>query len=174
MKTTIVTAIILLTTRAAWAQRPDFSATCKEQMKQLAYLAGDWQGEARVTTPSGKLTIAQSEHIEWKMDGLVLSIEGTGREQGKVAFQAFALVNYDPIEKRFKMKSFVKEGFATDAYFTVLAPNRFEWGFDIATGGKTRYTIVLDPEKKTWQETGEYSRDRNTWMSFIDLTLTKQ
>ena len=174
MKTAITTAFVLLTTCAAWAQRPDFSAACKQQMSQLAYLAGDWQGEAKITTPSGPLTVTQSEHIEWKMDGLVLSIEGTGREQNKIAFQAFALVNYDPMEKRFKMKSFVKEGFSTDAYFTVLAPNKFEWGFDIATGGKSRYIITLDPEKKTWHETGEYSRDGNTWMSFIELHLTKQ
>lgn len=156
------------------AQRPDFSAKCKEEMKKLSYLAGDWKGEAVIKNQGGQMTVVQTEHIEWKLNGLVLAIEGTGHEQEKISFHAFALVNFDPSDQQFKLKSYVKEGFSTNAYFKVLEENKFEWGFDIPTGGKSRYTMVLDPVKKTWHETGEYSRDGNTWMNFIELNLTKR
>lgn len=166
--------LLLFVSASVYAQRPDVSATCKEEMKKLAYFAGDWKGEAVVRGPDGQRTLQQTEHIEWKLDGLVLAIEGTGRENDAIVFQALAVVNYDVMEKQFKFKSFVKEGFSTNAYFTVLAENKFEWGFDIPSGGKSRYTIMLDPEKKTWYEKGEYSRDGAAWMSFIEMNLTKQ
>ena len=142
-------------------------------MQKLSYLAGDWKGNATVRNPNGTLTLEQSEHIEWKMDGMVLSIEGTGTDQGKVMFKAMAVVNYDPAQQQFKFKSFVKEGFSTDAYFNVVSENKFEWGFDIPSGGKSRYTITLDPNKKSWYEVGEFSRDGSTWMKFIEMNLTK-
>ncbi|MBD2701253.1 hypothetical protein IC229_11440 [Spirosoma sp. BT702] len=76
--------------------------------------------------------------------------------------------------KNFKFRSYVKEGFTTDAYFNVVADNKFEWGFDAPNGaGKTRYVIILDPVKKTWYETGDFSRDGNQWFKFIGLTVKK-
>jgi hypothetical protein len=169
----LIPLLLLAITSHVLAQRPDFSAQCKTEMQKLSYLVGDWKGEATIKNQSGTKTLSQTEHIEWKLDGLVLSIDGTGREQDKITFQAFALVNFDPADQQFKFKSFVREGYSTNAYFKVLEENKFEWGFDIPSGGKSKYTITLDPTKKTWYETGEYSRDGNTWMKFIDLNLTK-
>lgn len=165
--------IILYSTSHAFAQRPDVSARCKEEMSKLSYFVGDWKGEASIRNQSGVTTITQTEHIEWKLDGLVLSIEGIGHEQDKVTFHAMALVNFDVIDQQFKLKSFVKEGFSTNAYFKLLEANKYEWGFDIPTGGKSRYTIALDLEKKTWHEIGEYSRDGSQWFQFIEMNLTK-
>lgn len=164
---------LCLTSLMATAQRPDFSPRCKEEMKKLAFFVGDWKGEARIRNQNGEQVVTQTEHIEWKLDGLVLSIEGTGREKETIAFHAFALVNFDPTDQQFKLKSYVKEGLSTNAYFKILSDNQFEWGFDIPAGGKSRYIITLDPAKKTWQETGEYSRDGSTWMKFIEMNLTK-
>ncbi|WP_460995947.1 hypothetical protein [Spirosoma harenae] len=40
---------------------------------------------------------------------------------------------------KLKFRSYVKEGFTTDAYFEILADNTFEWGFDVPNnGGKTK------------------------------------
>jgi len=166
--------IILHGISQAFAQRPDVSARCKEEMKKLSYFAGDWKGEALVRNQSGQLKLIQTEHIEWKLDGLVLSIEGEGKEQDKIMFQALAVINFDVSDQQFKFKSFVKEGFSTNAYFTILEENKFEWGFDIPSGGKSKYTITLDPAKKTWHEVGEYSRDGSQWYPFIEMNLVKQ
>lgn len=166
--------IILYGISHAFAQRPDVSARCKEEMKKLSYLAGDWKGEAAIRNQSGVTTVTQTEHIEWKLDGLVLSIEGIGRNNGNTMFHAFALINFDVADSQFKLTSYVKEGFSTNAYFTILAENTFEWGFDIPSGGKSKYTITLDPTKKTWHEVGEYSRDGSQWFPFIEMNLVKQ
>lgn len=173
MKVTAIFIILISFQYDLIAQRPDFAPQCKEAMQQLSYLAGDWSGKAIVKNQSGEMVIDQTEHIEWKLDGMVLSIEGTGRQNNEITFHAFALVNFDPFAKQYKFRSYVKEGYTTDAYFKIIEPNKFEWGFDIPTGGKSKYTIVLDPEKKTWHESGEYSRDGNTWMKFIEMNLVK-
>jgi hypothetical protein len=120
------------------------------------------------------LTISQTEHIEWKLNDLVLSIEGVGKQNNEITFHAMAMVNFNPALQQYQLRSYLKEGYSTDAYFKVIAENKFEWGFDIPSGGKSKYVITLDPGKRSWNEIGEYSRDGNTWMQFIELNLTKK
>ncbi|HEX5168988.1 MAG TPA: hypothetical protein VFW11_07425 [Cyclobacteriaceae bacterium] len=157
------------------AQAPDFSALCQEEMKKVAYLSGHWKGEAVYQRGAGSpITVMQEEKVEFKLDGTVLLIEGTGRNANEeIVFNALALLNYHPIDKTFKFKSYLKEGHSTDPYFIILGQNKFEWGFDIHGGGKTKYTITLDPSQQSWNEKGEYSQDGNTWFPFIELKLKK-
>lgn len=172
-KILLVTTLLLLSFLAK-AQRPDHSAVCRQAMSKLASLAGDWEGKATMMTAKGPMEINQTEHIEWRLQDLLLVIEGTGRmPSGEIGFQALAIVNYDPIEQRYGLHSFVKEGNTALAYFSILSPNQFEWGFDVP-GGKSKYTITLDPDGKNWKEIGEFSADGVTWRKFIDLVLIKK
>ncbi|MEQ8424174.1 MAG: hypothetical protein RIA63_05650, partial [Cyclobacteriaceae bacterium] len=116
----MITGLLLAMAFQMNAQRPDFGPQCKEAMKKLSYLTGDWSGKATIRNQGGETVIDQTEHIEWELDGMVLSIEGTGFQNGAVKFHAFALVNYDPFSQQYKFKSYVMEGYATDAYFNVL------------------------------------------------------
>jgi hypothetical protein len=168
--------LLLSLSRLSFAQGPpDYSALCKEEMKKLSYLAGIWKGEAKVRQgPGPELIIAQEEKIEYRLDGTLLAIEGTGRDaHGNIVFNAMGLLNYDAPNKKFKFRSYMKDGRSADAYFTVLEENKYEWGFDIPSGGKSKYTITLDPKEKTWHEKGEYTGDGNNWFTFIDLMLKK-
>jgi len=174
MKNLITVIIAALTSAQLFAQPRDFSEQCKTEMQKLSYFVGDWKGTAVVQTRNGPLTVNQTEHIEWKLDGVLLSIEGTGRESDKITFNALAFINFDPYSQQYKFRSYLKEGYATDAYFKITAENKFEWGFDIPTGGKVKYSIALDPAKKSWYELGEYSQDGNTWMKTIEMNLTKK
>lgn len=170
---TITTLVALVICTQLFAQAPDHSETCKAEMKKLEYLVGNWKGDAVVQTRNGPLTVNQTEKIEWRLDGVVLAIEGTGRQNNEITFNAFAIANYDPYSKQFKFKSYTKEGGSTDAYFKVLADNNFEWGFDTPNGGKVKFVITLDPTKKTWHEVGQYSADGTNWMKTIEMNLTK-
>lgn len=173
MKNLVSLLLLLVSIQVVLAQRPDVSPRCRQEMKKLAYMVGDWKGEASVRSQSGVLKLTQTEHIEFKLDSLVLSIEGIGREGEKISFHAIANINYDAMQQAFTMKSYVKEGFSTNAYFKILEENKFEWGFDIPSGGKSRYTITLNSATKTWYEIGEYSRDGQQWFNFIELKLNK-
>lgn len=168
-----ITLVLIFIAGALIAQPRDFSAQCKAEMKKLDYFVGDWKGTAVVQTPNGPKTVNQTEHIEWKLNGVLLSIEGTGKENDQVTFNAMAFVNYDPANQQYKFRSYLKEGTATDAYFKILEDNKFEWGFEIPAGGKVKYSITLDPVKKTWYELGEYSPDGTRWMKSVEMNLVK-
>ncbi|MDL5049458.1 DUF1579 family protein [Oscillatoria amoena NRMC-F 0135] len=148
----------------------------KQEMQKLAYMAGKWKGEASMRQPNGTLLkVNQEEDIQFKLDDTILVIEGTGRnpEDGKISFNAFAIVSYDQQKKEFKMKSHVMNGGQTDAYFKVLEQNHFEWGFETPQKAKIKYDILLNPSDKSWIEKGDYSTDGNMWYPFIDMKLTK-
>ena len=153
------------------------SDALKQEMQKLSYLAGKWKGEAIAKQRSGPDTkIMQEENIQFKLDNTLLLIEGTGRNPSnasEIVFNALAFVNYDETTKEFNMRSHLKDGSKTDAYFKVLGENHFEWGFDIQNNAKMRYDIKLNPKDKSWYEIGEYSPDDVTWYPFIELKLTK-
>src|SRR5947207_13090632 len=76
------------------AQQPNVTAQ-REAMKKLEFLAGKWSGDASVSRGPGEpMKVVQTENIQFKLDGLVLLLEGTGRnEDGKAVFQALATVS---------------------------------------------------------------------------------
>ncbi len=60
-------------------RKPNIEAQ-RAAMQKLAFLIGDWSGEASVLRGPGQFVdLAQTEHAEFKLDGLILMIEGVGR-----------------------------------------------------------------------------------------------
>ena len=124
--------------------------------------------------PGSEVTINQEEKVEYKLDGTVLLIEGTGKDgAGNIAFNAMGIINYDVNGKQLKFKTYLKDGRSADAYFNITGENSYEWGFDIPGGGKSKYTIAIDPVQKTWNEKGEYSGDGSNWFTFVELKLKR-
>jgi hypothetical protein len=163
----------------AQAQMPDPTAN-KEAMKKLTVWAGKWKGEGSMQMGPGEPKKSSvDEKIEMKLDGTIMVVEGIGKsidpttKQETVVHNAFGVVSYDAASKNYRFKTFTKEGRTADAYFNITGESKYEWGFDVPMGGKTRYTITLDPIKKTWNEIGEFSRDGATWMKFFEMNLVK-
>ena len=60
-------------------RRPDVDEQ-RAAMKKLGFLVGEWSGEASVLRGPGQFVeLAQTESAQFKLDGLVLMIEGVGR-----------------------------------------------------------------------------------------------
>lgn len=152
----------------------------KEAMQKLAGWVGRWQGEGTMQMgPGGPKKSVVDERIELKLDGTILVVEGIGKATDattkleSVVHHAFGIISFDASSKNYRFKSYTKEGRSADSYFNIISDNKYEWGFDIPTGGKTRYTIVLDPAKKSWNEVGEFSRDGTNWLKFFEMNLLK-
>src|SRR5215813_8207184 len=98
--------------------RPDPQAVMAAQRKALARLAfmdGVWRGPAWTILPSGeKHAVTQTERIGPFLDGSVKVIEGRGYDaDGKVAFNAFGTISYDPGKKAYTLHSYA-QGFVGD------------------------------------------------------------
>ncbi len=176
MKLYVTLVFILVQITNTLAQ--DQSHTNREQLTPLRYFIGNWKGTATIRKQDGiTIKVNQEEKVTWQLDSLLLNFEGIGKDPvtNKQAFHAFALVFYNPDTKQLGMKSFTNEGLQTDAYFTVVSENKFEWGFDLKENrGKIKYTITLSPKDKTWFEQGEFSPNGNQWYPFITMNLIKQ
>ena len=118
----------LLLTSALAQQAPDTAAQ-KEAMKKLSFLVGKWEGDASVVTMKGPIKVRQTEMVQYRLDGLVMLIEGTGRDpvKGNVIFNALATVSYDDAAKVYRFRSY-NDGRYLDTELQV-SPQGFGWGY---------------------------------------------
>ncbi|HLH09903.1 MAG TPA: hypothetical protein VKW78_21870 [Terriglobales bacterium] len=91
-------AALLVLTAAAYSQQPP--TTVPQQlaaMKQCGFLEGKWKGDGwMMMGPSERRTFVEIENVEPKLGGLVLQVEGLGRNsEGKTVHEALALLSFD-------------------------------------------------------------------------------
>jgi hypothetical protein len=128
-------------------------AAQRDAMKALAPLNGLWRGPATITRPDGsKITIMHTERIGPMLDGTLTVIEGRGYEaDGRVSFNAFAVVSFDPAAKGYTMRAHA-HGHASDFAFKPTADG-FVW--EIPAGPNVvRYTAVVKDGR--FREVGEF------------------
>lgn len=178
MRSRIVTIVLILTgiavsTSIAFAQAPDTAAQIaaqREGMKTISFMDGVWRGPAWTVMPSGeKHNITQTERIGPFLDGSVKVIEGKGYdEDGKVSFNAFATVSYDPAKKAYNMRSYA-QGRTGDFVVTPTADG-FVW--EIPAGPMTiRYTATI--KNGTWREVGDRIMPGKEPVRFFEMNLKR-
>jgi hypothetical protein len=162
---------------ASYAQPSE--AMGKEKMKIFEAWSGKWKGEGSMQMGPGepkKSTV--EETIEYKLDGMILLVEGLGTSpneagENKVVHHAMAILSFNQQTQQYQFNTFLKDGRSSQAWFKALGNNQYQWGFDTPRG-KTKYTITIDTTANTWQEIGEFATDGNTWMKFFEMNLKKQ
>jgi hypothetical protein len=149
-----------------------------EQVQKFSWMVDDWQGEAwYLGRDQKKIQLEQNEHIQFRLNGAIITMEGTGynkpsgSEEAKIVFQAFGIFTYDMSNSKFVLRAYQGGNFI-DSDLTFNADGSYSWGIDMSYG-KTRYTLHLTPEGK-WNEVGEFSSDGNTWVKNFEMTLSKQ
>ncbi|MGE3178981.1 MAG: hypothetical protein AB7O32_16040 [Vicinamibacterales bacterium] len=141
-------------------------------MAKLDFLSGRWAGEATVTRGPGQtLTIAQSEAIEFKLDGLVLLVEGTGRDaSGGMVFNALATIAFDPGTSGYRIRAY-RDGNYVDAPLTLLERG-FEWGFSTGPVVVTN-RMRLDTDGQ-WIETTDIRMGDGREVRSMEMRLVKR
>lgn len=162
---------VILAATAAAQSEPNVSAQ-KEAMKKLAFLVGTWKGEATAYRPSGPIKVNQTEEVEYRLGGLVLLVQGTGRSPatGEVIFSALATVSYDDSAKVYRFRSH-SDGRFLETELKV-PENGFEWGY---TAGPAKVTFRMKlNEKGEWVETGDYVVGTQAPRKTVELLVKKQ
>lgn len=154
----LILALLLITsalTVSAFGQRPDPETLLKPQrdaMAALSMMDGMWRGQAWALSPTGeKHEVTQTERVGSFLGGSVKVVEGKGYEaDGKVGFNAFATIYFDPAKKTYTMHSYA-QGYVGDFAFKPT-PDGFVW--EIPAGPATlRYTAVI--KDGIWHEVGD-------------------
>lgn len=143
---------------------------------RLAFLAGAWSGPAWYQLPSGgRDTLRQTEHVQLKLRGQVLLVEGIGRRLAggtptDTVFSALATIDWVP-DRGYTMHSYTLEG-RQGTFPLTVSDSGFVWGFEVP-GGRIRYTMRLTAEGE-WLERGEFSRDGERWFPTLEMRLRRQ
>ncbi len=144
-------------------------------MKKLDFLVGKWSGSVKVWRGPGEpLDLNQTEEVQYKLDGLVLLIEGTGRNKtdGKVVFRALATVAYDEDAHAYRFRAY-NDGRYLETDITLPAEGKgFTWGFTFGQF-KTQYKMTLT-ESGEWTELGEVLMGSQPPRKIIDLRVRPQ
>jgi hypothetical protein len=125
-------------------------------MKKLEFLVGEWSGEASVVRGPGQFAeLMQTESAPFKLDGLVLVIEGVGRTKsdGKLALQALGLVSFEDETGTYKMRAFNDGRWLETEVQLADGGNSISWGF--ALGEFKTKTVLRINENGEWTELGE-------------------
>ena len=154
-----------------FSQMPDLEAQ-KTAMKKLAFLAGKWSGDATAQQRGPEpVKIAQTEDIQFRLDGLILLIEGTGRDPvtGKSMFNALGIVNYDDLKKEYRIKAY-NGGRTIEAPFEV-SESGFAWAFKTGPAD-VRNEMKVD-EKGMWIETTTVKIEGRAPFTTVRMSLKK-
>jgi len=158
---------------AAFGQgRPDptLIAAQREAMTRLAMMDGVWRGPAWTILASGeKHSITQTERIGPFLDGSVKVLEGRGYEpDGKVIFNAFGTISYDPGKKGYTLHSYA-QGYVGD-FVLKLTADGYIW--EIPAGQMTiRYTAVI--KDGAWLEVGDRIMPGKEPVRFFEMNLKR-
>jgi len=163
-------AVCTVALHAQAPRGPDIAAQ-KAAMKKLEFLTGKWSGDATIRTPQGERKIRQTEQVEYRLDGLVMLVEGTGRDPatGEVVFNALATIRYDDAAKTYRIHAH-NGGRYLDTELKADT-NAFEWGF---TSGPAKVRNIMKlTESGDWFEYSEVTIGDRPPMRTVEFTVRK-
>jgi hypothetical protein len=153
---------------------PDVEAQ-RAAMKQLSFLIGRWVGEGRILRGPGEtVELNQQEEAQYKLNGLILTIEGIGcsKGDGKTALQALAFVSYDDQSGRYIMRAFNDGRYLETELKLAEDGQGIMWGFvlgEIKTSSMLRIN-----EEGDWTELTEITIGTQPARNYMELRVSRQ
>ncbi|MGY4395616.1 hypothetical protein ACVWZA_000777 [Sphingomonas sp. UYAg733] len=163
--------LALVPITGAVAQSTDSEMLAQEQaaIARLSWMDGIWRGPATTQGPGGEHKVTQTERIGNMLGGTIKVIEGKGfNPDGRVGFNAFAVISYDPAAKAYTFRSYAQGRAGT----FVISPTADGYVWEIPAGGATiRYTATL--AKGVWTEVGDRIVAGQQPQRFFEMVLTR-
>jgi hypothetical protein len=144
-------------------------------MRKLSFLVGKWTGEARILRGVGEsLELVQTEEAEFKLNGLILVIEGTGRNtaDGKAALQALGMISFDDESGTYHMRAY-NDGRSLDTEVKIAENGiGMTWGF--ALGEIKTSSLMRISELGDWTELHEITVGSQPPRRFMEVRVSPQ
>src|SRR5689334_3885928 len=153
---------------------PDIGAQ-RAAMKKLGFLAGKWVGEARLLRGPGEpLVLVQTEEAQFKLNGLILEIEGIGRTKpdNTPVLQALGIISFDDETGTYHMRAFNDGRFLETDVKLHEDGKGLSWGF--ALGSIRTSSVLRINEEGEWTELAEISIDSQPAKKLLELSVKRQ
>jgi hypothetical protein len=152
---------------------PDLNAQ-RAAMQKLAFLIGKWTGEACLLQgPGQSIDLLQTEEAQYKLDGLLLVIEGVGRSKSdnQLILQALAVISFDDESATYQMRAFNDGRFLESELKLLDEPNAISWGF--ALGPLKSNSVLRLNNRGEWTEFAELIVGSAPPKKLIELTVRR-
>jgi hypothetical protein len=146
----------------------------REAMKRLDFLVGKWSGEARLLRgPGGWVEMLQTEEAGYKLEGLILVIEGVGRTKsgGQAVLQAFGIISYDDETGTYWMRAFNDGRFLETEVELLEEGKGLSWGFTL--GEIKTKSVLRITERGEWTEQAEITMGSEPAKKLLELTVRR-
>jgi hypothetical protein len=143
-------------------------------MKKLQFLVGEWSGEASALRGPGQFVdLVQTESAQFKLDGLVLVIEGVGRAKAdrKTALQALGFITFDDDVGTYRMRAFNDGRWLETEVKLADGENSISWGFVLGEFKTT--TVLCVNDKGEWTELGQLVIGERPPQKMMDLRVRR-
>jgi hypothetical protein len=117
--------------------------------------------------------LLRTEEVHYKLDGLIVVIEGVGRtKSAQPVLQALGIISYDDESATYRLRAF-NDGRFLESEVKLLAEGQgMTWGFVL---GEIRTNSVLRiSERDEWTEFAEISIGSQPPKKLLELTVRKQ
>ncbi len=166
-------AVLIAAPMAAQAQMPAWpngSPAQRAAIDRLAFMDGEWRGQATIQGPGGPTTLTQTERVGPMLGGSIRVIEGRGyAADGSTQFNAMAVISWDARAERYGFRSYA-QGFSGDYPFEVTEDG-FRWETPAGPNARIQYVAVV--RDGTWHEVGTYVAEGQPPRPFIEMRLTR-
>jgi hypothetical protein len=143
-------------------------------IKKLNFLVGEWVGDARLLRGPGEPTeLVQTEEAQYKLDGLILTIEGVGRTKsdGKPILQALGVISYDDESKTYHMRAFNDGRFLETEVKLQEDGEGMTWGF--ALGEVRTKSLMQINDQGEWTELHEITIGSQPTKKLMELVVRR-
>jgi hypothetical protein len=142
-------------------------------MRKLGFLVGKWTGEARILRGGESLELLQTEEADYKLDGLVLMIEGIGRHKadGKPALQALGTISYDDETRTYHMRAYNDGRYLETEVRLTENGKGMMWGF--ALGEIKTSSILRIDDAGDWTEHHEITIGSQPPRKFLQVRVSR-
>jgi hypothetical protein len=147
----------------------------REAMQKLAFLTGKWIGEAHLLRGATEFVeLVQTEEAQYKLDGLILVIEGVGKTASgnQPLLQAFGIISYDDESGTYCLRAFNDGRFLETEVKLLESGKGMTWGF--ALGEIKTKSLLRINERGEWTEVAEISIGSQSPKKFLQLTVRPQ
>ena len=163
-------------TACTWASAQQFDNATQRltdqraAMQGLSMLDGIWRGPAFTVLPDGKkIELTQTERVGAFLDGSVKVIEGRGYDSaGKVAFNAFGTVAFDPATKTYTLHSHAQSYYGIHPLQTT--EDGFIWEMP---AGPTKIRFTTSIKAGIWSEVGDRIMPDGRTVRFFEMKLQR-
>jgi hypothetical protein len=174
VKAFLLCSIVSLLCMAQPPRKPNVQAE-RTAMSKLEFLTGTWSGSARVwQDPGASVELIQTEQVTYKLDGLLLTVEGVGKNKsdGKVILQAFGVISFDDEAGVYRMRAFNDGRWLESDVQLDESGKALHWGFTLGQV-KTKSTLRIN-ENGDWTELHEATVGSEPSRKFMEVTVKRQ